>query len=174
MTSRTHIYEQYWRELCRVIRRKFGSGPPDPEEAAQVAFEQFTAVSQKETIHNPRAFLHRCAYNYMIDQRRRQTAQNRWSEDIVALNVTGATDEFDAQRVLEARERLAVVVQAVEGMEAKRRKILLLHTIDELSFAEIARQMKLSPTRVMQLFAEALAQCAGAARRASLPSSRTD
>ncbi|MDI7775938.1 RNA polymerase sigma factor [Asticcacaulis sp. EMRT-3] len=164
MASQARIYDQYWQELCRVVRRKFGAGPPDPEEAAQAAFEQLITAMKTGEITNPRAFLHRCAYNYVIDHKRRQAVQNRYEDEIISLNVTGGTNEFDAQRVLEARERLTGVMRTVQDMEAKRRRILLLHTIDELSFAEIARKMSLSPTRVMQLFADALAQCARAAR----------
>ncbi|MGA9657966.1 MAG: RNA polymerase sigma factor [Asticcacaulis sp.] len=164
MASQARIYDQYWHELCRVVRRKFGNGPPDPEEAAQAAFEQLISAMKKGEITNPRAFLHRCAYNYVIDYKRRIAVQHRYEDEIISLNFTSGTDEFDAQRVLEGRERLAVIMRTVQDMESKRRRILLLHTIDELSFAEIARKMSLSPTRVMQLFADALAQCARVAR----------
>ncbi len=164
MSSFETHYRQYWDELCRVIRRQFGDGPTEPEEAAQAAFEQLALVSKTETILNPRAFLHRCARNYVIDQRRRQTVRDRSAADLSLLNISSPSVEFDAQRVLEARERLTVVLHAVRGMEAKRRKVLLLHTVDDLTFSEIARRMELSPTRIMQLFSEALVLCARAAR----------
>ena len=164
MSSFEKHYRQYRDELCRVVRRRFGAGV-DPEEAAQAAFERLAAVSKTETIANPRAFLHRCASNYVIDQRRRNSVSERSVPELAALNISGPSVEFDAQRVLEARERLAVVLRAVRTMESKRRKVLLLHTIDELTFTDIARRMGLSPTRVTQLFSDALLQCAHAARR---------
>ena len=164
MTSPSHLYDQYWNELCRVIRRKFGSGPPDPEEGAQVAFERLTIVSRSVQIDNPRAFLHRCARNYVLNEKRHHSVQRRYAEEFMATNLDEGADEFDAQRVLEAKERLSVVIAAVQGLDERRRKVLLLRQIDELSFAEIAQVMQLSRARVMQLFAEALLACARAAR----------
>ncbi len=163
MTS-SQLYDQYWNEICRVIRRKFGSGPPDPEEVAQVAFERLTLVSRTSQIDNPRAFLHRCARNYVLNEKRHHGVHKRYAEEFMATNFDEGSDEFDAQRVLEAKERLSVVMAAVEGLEERRRKILLLRQIDELSFADIAEVMQLSRARVMQLFAEALLACARAAK----------
>ena len=164
MTPPSQLYDQYWNELCRVIRRKFGSGPPDPEEVAQVAFERLTIVSRTAQVDNPRAFLHRCARNYVLNEKRHHGVQRRYAEEFIATNIDEGSDEFDAQRVLEAKERLSVVMAAVQGLDERRRKILLLRQIDELSFAEIAQVMQLSRARVMQLFSEALLACARAAR----------
>ncbi len=164
MNRLSHLYAQYWNEVCRVVRRKFGAGPPDPEEAAQFAFERLTTVSETREIEHPRAFLHRCASNYVINQKRHHAVQGNYAREYSALNDEATPDEFDAQRVLEARERLRVVMAAVEGLEEKRRKILLYRQMDDLTFGEIARKMNLSHTRVVQLFTDALAQCVKAAR----------
>ena len=164
MPSFETLYQQYRDELLRVVRRQFGDGLSDPEEAVQAAFEHLAEVSKTDTVQNPRAFLHRCARNYVIDQRRRQAVRERSAPQLSLLNISAPSVEFDGQRVLEARERLAVVLRTVRGMEAKRRKVLLMHSIDGLGFTEIARRMGLSPTRIMQLFSEALLQCMRAAR----------
>ena len=164
MPSFETLYQQYRDELLRVVRRQFGDGVSDPEEAVQAAFAQLAEVSKTDPVLNPRAFLHRCARNYIIDQRRRQSVRDRSAPQLSLLNISTPSVEFDGQRVLEAKERLAVVLRTVSGMEAKRRTVLLMHAIDGLGFTEIARRIGLSPTRVMQLFSDALVQCARAAR----------
>lgn len=166
METDRQLLNQYWTELCRTVRRRFGPGPPDPEEVAQAAFERLTIASKSSLISNPRAFLHRCARNFVLNEKRHNLVASRFALDSIAADIENRTDEFDAQRVLEARERLELVKKAVAGLDERRRQILLLRQIDELSFSEIAQQMNLSRTRVVQLFSEALLVCAQAAKAA--------
>lgn len=158
------LYRAHFQPLCALLRRKFGSGPPEPEDAAQVAFAQFVSLPDRAAIENPKAFLYRCAHNYMLDQRRRQAVSARAAADIVALNFGQAPAGADPARVIESRGELAAVSAAIEALESKRREVLILHSIQGLSCAEIARRMKLSPTRVIQLYAQAVAACAKALR----------
>jgi RNA polymerase sigma-70 factor (ECF subfamily) len=156
------LYRRHFPALCAFIRRKFGAGPPEPEDVAQAAFERFAALPNRADIGNAKAFLYRCARNYVIDYRRRQAVSGRAAADVVALNPTGASADGDPSRVLEAREDLAAVLAAIDSLDARRREVLILNSIEGLSCAEIARRMGLSPTRVVQLYAQALAACARA------------
>lgn len=160
------LYSHYWDELCRVIRRRFGDGPPEPEEAVQSAYERLTIAMRKGEIENPRGFLHHCAKHYILNYRRHQAVRGRHAVEFNALNDDHTPDELSAERVLVVKERLAVVMRAIDDLEEKRRRILLLRQIDELSFAEIGARMNLSYTRVVQLFTEAIVLCAKAARAA--------
>ncbi len=159
-------YRQYWAELCRHVRKRFGAGPPEPEEVAQGAFARFAALDGAEAVGNPRAFLYRCAHNIVMDHRRREAVRSRLSAEVVLLESGDAAAIADGERVLSAKERLAIVESTVRAMEAKRRKVLVMHAIHGLNYSDIARRMRLSPTRVTQLFAEAVAQCDAALRAA--------
>ena len=156
------LYRAHFSSLCAFVRRKFGPGPPDPEDAAQAAFERLAALPDRTRIANAKAFLYRCAHNYVIDYRRRQKVSARAVADIVALNPTGASADGDPSRVLEAREDLTAVLAAIHALDARRREVLILNSLEGLSCAEIARRLGLSPTRVVQLYAQALAACARA------------
>jgi RNA polymerase sigma-70 factor (ECF subfamily) len=169
MSRPQDLYSRYWAELCRVLRRRFGDGPPDPEEAAQVAYMRLHEVEGTRVIENPRGFLHHCAKHYILNHRRHQAVQGRYATEFAALNDGATPDELSAERVLEVKARLAVVAQAIDGLEEKRRRILLMRQIDELTFAEIAARMNLSYTRVVQLFTDAIVQCSKAARAAETP-----
>lgn len=158
------LYREYFPALCAFLRRKFGAGPPEPEDAAQAAFTQFANLADRSAIASPRAFLYRCAHNYVLDQRRRQAVSARAAADVVTLSFGLAPAEDDPARVLEARDALAAVAAAIDALDARRRDVLIMHSVQELSCAEIARRMRLSPTRVIQLYAQAVAACAKALR----------
>ncbi len=156
------LYRRHFTALSAFVRRKFGSGPPDPEDVAQAAFERYAALANRSEVRNPKAFLYRCARNYVIDHRRRQAVSTRLAAEVESLNPTGASADSDPARVLEAREELAAVIAAIESLDARRREVLILNSIEGLSCAEIARRMGLSQTRVVQLYAQAIAACAKA------------
>lgn len=158
-------YRQYWSELCAYIRKTFGSGPPEPEEVAQVAFVRYAALDAAE-IANPRAFLYRTAHNIVLDHRRREAVRSRLSAEVAVLDFGGEAANADGERVLSAKERLAIVDATIRAMEPRRRKVLIMHAIHGLNYTDIARRMGVSPTRVTQLFAEAVALCNAALRDA--------
>jgi RNA polymerase sigma-70 factor (ECF subfamily) len=158
-------YRQYWSELCAYVRKTFGAGPPEPEEVAQNAFARFAAMDAAE-VANPRAFLYRTAHNIVLDHRRREAVRSRLSAEVAVLDFGGETANADAERVLSAKERLAIVDRAIRAMEPRRRKVLIMHAIHGLNYTDIARRLGVSPTRVTQLFAEAVALCNAAMREA--------
>ena len=49
------MYRRYWYEICHYLRAKYGDGPPDPEDIAQVTFTKFATYQTPEHIRNPRA-----------------------------------------------------------------------------------------------------------------------
>lgn len=156
------LYRRHFTALSGFVRRKFGPGPPDPEDVAQAAFERFAALPERAEIRNPKAFLYRCARNHVIDHRRRQAVSTRLAAEVESLNPTGGSADGDPLRVLEAKEDLAAVLAAIEALDARRRDVLILNSIEGLSCAEIARRMGLSQTRIVQLYAQAIAACAKA------------
>lgn len=160
------LYQRHWAELIAYARRTFGAGPPEPEDIAQGAFARFAALEGTAEVVNPRAFLYRTAHNIAMDHRRREAVRTRLSADVALIDLGAGSANADGERVLSARERLAIVDAAVRAMEPRRRKVLIMHAIHGLNYSEIGRRMRLSPTRVTQLFAEAVALCNKALREA--------
>jgi RNA polymerase sigma-70 factor (ECF subfamily) len=158
------IYRRHWAELCRYARRAFGAGPPEPEEVAQAAFARFAGLDRPDEVAHPRAFLYQCARNVVLDQRRRDAVRARADGEVQALSGCDGPVVLDAERVLSGKERLQIVEAAIRVMEAKRRRVLVMHAIHGLGYSEIARREGLSPTRVTQLVASAVAECERALR----------
>jgi RNA polymerase sigma factor (sigma-70 family) len=151
------LYYQHRKEILRFLRRTFGDGPPDPEDVIQVVFERFAAIAKVEQVQNARAFLFRSARNYVIDERRRQAVRSEFAS--AALVISDRSDDLDAERVIDSRERWAAIEVAIGKLDARSREMLLMNRIHDLSYAEIARRKGCSATQVKSLVARALVAC---------------
>lgn len=150
------LYREYRSSLCAYIRRKFGAGPPDPEEIAQEAFIRL-ARKEGETVPNPKAFLMLTAHNVAIDAHRR-----RKRGQLVLASVTTLSENYhdlDASDVLSAKEDLERLAAIVDILKPKQRAAFLMHRIDGLSFVEIAQQLGISQSGARLLVETALATC---------------
>ncbi len=148
------LYRRHWKELCAYVRRRFGPGPPEPEDIAQAAFLRLSNRGETDDLSNPRAFLYRVAHNLAIEEHRREIARFRAEEDS-----GDDTDDCDPERVSIGRERRRLLEAAFASLEPRTRQILIMSRQDEMSSAEIARRLGLSPTHVKRLIGEALARC---------------
>lgn len=162
-----HVYRQYWSELCRHIERKFGPGPPEPEEIVQTAFVRYAALEKPEEVANPRAYLYACSRNVALDLHRHRQVRDAAISDGVFSDPGDRPANLDIERVLLGREQLAIVESVVRTMEAKRRKVFIMHVVHEMRYAEIAREMGVSEARIRQLMASALEECQRALNRAT-------
>jgi RNA polymerase sigma-70 factor (ECF subfamily) len=151
------LYRHHWDEICGYVRRRFGPGPPEPEDVAQAAFMRLSARTDVGDLENPRAFLYRVAHNLAIEERRRLDARCRAEAGVT--EDAPATDDRDPERVLSGKERRRLLAIAFSTLEPRTRQILIMSRQDELSSAEIARRLKLSPTHVKRLMAQAIAHC---------------
>lgn len=157
-------YRRHWASIRRYIVRRFGSGPPDPDDAVQAAFERFARLEDRSAVLDPGAFLRRSAHNFVLDHHRAEKVRTQHARLETRLE-TGA-DDLDPERVLSGRERFAIIEQTIRAMDEKRRDVLIMSRIQGLSSAEIARRLSCSPTLVKMRLAEAIILCQRALRGA--------
>src|SRR5262249_2149628 len=127
------VYSRYWRELCTYVERKFGKGPPDPEDVVQLAFMKFAHFTAENLIENPRAFLYATVRNVVFDYRRRTRVSDAYARDIEQGHADDAPYEISPERVLLDRERLKLFAQALTRMPGQRRRMVLLNRFEGLS-----------------------------------------
>ena len=139
------LYARHWGELCRYIKRRFGPGPPDPEDVAQDAFVRLASIDNRAGIDNPRAYLFRTAHNILVDEHRRLTLRRVRSTDTKAQP---ASDDRTPERVLMARERLDILKASLREMPTVRRRSFLLNRLQGLSCAAIARMTGYSESAI--------------------------
>jgi RNA polymerase sigma factor (sigma-70 family) len=153
------VYARYWPEICHYLRGRFGAGPPEPQDIAQHAFAQLAALSNPQSIVNPRAFLYRTAINAAIDHRRSLRRHDRLLNTLVRPQSAEDVHDLGPERVLLGQEQLAILEQAVMALPERDRTFFLLNRYEGVSFAEIARQTGMSPSGVRLIVEQALASC---------------
>lgn len=153
------LYRTHARELSRYIASRFGLGPPEPEEVAQMAFSRLAATPEVARMANPRGYLYAIACNVVVDHRRRIAHRGsmhlQWTE-------AGQDEisELSPERVAMGQERFALFEQALRSMPAMRRRIFLLTRADGLSVTVVAQRFGISENAVHKHVSRALQDCA--------------
>lgn len=147
------LAQSYCERCVAYLRHKYGAGPPDPEDCAQQALAQLAKLDWNviASITSPKSFFYRAAENILISQKRRDATRKRHALEIRAglfQDGFGEGAYFDPQRVLMGREELAVIEKVIRGMPQRRQQCFVMHRFEELSFAEIARRLRVSETTV--------------------------
>ena len=154
------LYARYHREILLFVSRKVGDGPPEPEDIVQQTFANFAGLKRPDNVENPRAFLYTTASNLIINHFRRAVHVRNF--DILERNLVhalGERDEFSPEIVLLDRERFAEVSAAVAALPRRRRRFLILHRVEGLSYSEIARRNGVSEATVRRDVELALIAC---------------
>ncbi|MEZ5554165.1 RNA polymerase sigma factor [Haliea sp.] len=149
--------------LERYLARKLDS-PEDAAEVAQEAFLRLHRLESPETLDNARAFLFQVATNLAVDQLRRRKlhlqfmhGERQQSEDGEAPDINGSA--ASPEHILGAREKLGLIMAAVEELPVNVRQAFLLHRRNGLSYGEIADAMQVSVSSVEKYILQALQHC---------------
>jgi RNA polymerase sigma factor (sigma-70 family) len=154
------LYGRYRNELVAFVRKKFGQGPPEPEDIAQQAFLNFAAQSPGTLVANPRAFLYRTAANIALNHRKHDRVGRRFLEPEPATHeICEARPDWDPEVVLAGRQQYHLLEKAIRAMPPLRRQVLLLNRVEGLSYAEIARRLNRSESMVRKQVAAAIREC---------------
>lgn len=157
------LFRAHNGSIRRYVARTFGAGPPDPDDVVQAVFEKCASLDSSQ-IDNPKAFLIRTARNYVLDQRRRQAVRSSYTQSVQSEGKPH--DDFDGERVLTAKQRWAVLEDAIRALDSRHQEMLIMNRIHGLSYADIARRKSCSPTLVKTVVARALVACERALREA--------
>lgn len=153
------LFRRYREDLLRFIRRRVSS----PEVAADLAQEAFVRVMrhpQPQELRDPRAYLFTTAANLVLDHGRHQRLA-RTTDD--ALDDVPDTAP-DSERVIAARQELALVQAALEKLPQRTRLAFEMHRLGGMSQPAIARQLGVSTTVVWRMVQDAYAQLRDALR----------
>ncbi|WP_234703249.1 RNA polymerase sigma factor [Sphingobium chlorophenolicum] len=153
--SLAQIYRQERPGLLRFLSR--WATKDRAEDIVQQVFSRMAAKPQHEhdAISAPGAYLRRAASNLLRDEAK-SACRTRTADDILIedLALTGS----DPVAVLEARDRLARIEQAVLRLKPMTREIFLACRLDGYSYAEIAARTGLSVKGVERQMSRAIKQ----------------
>jgi len=148
------LYQQHSPSLVRQLTRKTGSR----ELALDLANETFLrllrmAPGKVGRIEQPEAFLHQVSTNLLRDWARTKALREKSQ---AALEI--ASLQLDQVAVLESRDTLRRLEQAIAKLKPKTRDIFLAHRIHGFSYAQIAERTGLSIKGVEKQMGKAIAK----------------
>ena len=155
------VLAKFWSPLVRYLMSMLASREA-AEDAAQEAFYRLWQHRRELDVEGSlRGFLYQVARNLAISERRRHLAFERAAatmhvEQDVAVSIEMKDDDLDA-----------TLRRALRTLSKRRREILLLHAVHDLSYKEIAAMLDIAPQTVANQFSAAIASL----RRLLSPSS---
>ncbi len=130
------------------------------EDLVQDIFVKISGLSESQ-IDNPVAYLYRLGWNMMLDklrQQRRATARDGdWSDvqhTVVANDAVA--DGPSAEDVLDGRQRLQRIVDALQDLPPQTQRIFRMHKFEGLSHGEVAAALGISRSAVEKHVSAAL------------------
>jgi len=149
--------------LERFLARKLDN-PADAAEVAQEAFLRLYRLREPEKLNNARAFLFQVASNLAVDHLRRRSLHYRFLKSEKIQLPEGEPTDSNAgaaspEQIISAREKLALIYEAIDGLPIRCRQAFMLHRNSGLSYTDIARELDVSVSSVEKYILQALKAC---------------
>ena len=152
--------KRHWVLVVDYIKRL----TPSTDAAEDVAQRAFCQLWDRRghwlAEGSMRALLCRIARNYAISEHRRESADERSAATFVELTEPGSV----VRDSLEAEQLRYVLDREIAQLPARRREIVVLRCVHDLSYKEIAEVMNIAPQTVANQLSSALATLRGSLR----------
>ena len=149
------LYRSCWSELCGWLRRRFGAGPPEPEDVAQAAFRKIAEVDDFSAIIDPRAFLYTIAARTAVSGLRHRSRTQAFIDR--ELQENGAQiDEITPERVFLHKERLRQVEKGLAELSPIQREIVYRNRVLGQTYMCISEETGLSQATISRHLQSAL------------------
>lgn len=128
------------RSTLRAFARR--TAGEDEEDIVQDAFLKIVERSRRKdipTVDNLLSHIVRC---FSVDRQRRLATRSAYLWAVEGESAVDAAS--DPERFVMGAERLKRVMAAIDAMPERRREVFLMHRIEEMSYAQIARQFGVS------------------------------
>lgn len=145
------ISRNHHAALVRFLAVRTGS-VEDAKEIVQEAFAKMLALDRPGTISFLASYVWRVAVNLAIDRKRQRALQERYTRALPQAE----TLEASAESTVAARQRLAIVEQAIRELPPRCLEAFILHVMNGLTFDEVGRQMRISGRMAQKHLARAL------------------
>ena len=141
------LYREHMRDLTGWLTRRYGPGPPEPEEIAHMAFAKIAEVKDVGRLTSARNFLFTTAVRCAIDLFRKNDTLRRFEEEQMAL-FGDEVGEITPEYVYLSRERLAALSNDLNDLSDRQRETVLRSRVLGQTFDQIARETGWSKSAV--------------------------
>ena len=157
------LYRRHAARLRHFFARR--GAREDADDLVQETFAKLTATQRGlERVERPEAYVTTVAVNVLRD-RARSAARRALLLD--RADGAGGEVDDDPYRLLENRQSLRAIEAALSTMNPRRRRIFLLHRLEQLTYAEIGQVVGMSEKGVKKQMAKALVELRQAMDRAA-------
>lgn len=154
-------FGRFYRDNLQALRGYIARLLPGSSEAEDIANEAFTRVFAATTPERPvppRAYLYSAAHNLAMNQHRRQRTRGA-----IVANEDALADAEDpspgADRDLIARQRLALLWEALDQLPPRTRQVFVMRKIERLTNPEIAERLGISVSAIEKHVLKGLRSC---------------
>ncbi len=155
------LYSDHHGWLLAWLRKKLGCA----QNAADVAQDTFLRIITSRDalleIREPRAYLTTTAQRLLLDRARRQRIEHAYLTELSHLAQTMPVT-CSPEQVLTALQALEQISAALDNVAPKAREAFLMHYLEEVPQAEIARRLDVSERMVRKYLVQALLHCRAA------------
>ena len=153
-TSPEALFQQFRDPIVRYfLRRRLPLEAA--EDCAQETFARIVRSGATARVGNPEAYLFVTAANVFNDRQRK--ARVRHEDAHVPIDdYRAASDEPSAVRVLEGKEGLRKLAEAMAGLTPRTREIFLLNRLEGLNYTQLAARFGVTVSAIEKQMAKAL------------------
>lgn len=147
-------------DLARFFMARVRS-EAETDDLMQDLYLRAAAAPEGVNLRNPGAYLFKLASNLMIDrlrqQRRAAVREDAWRNTHHVLSTNDdVADIPSAEAVVAGRQRLKLVLAALEALPSRTQQVFRMHKFDGESHAAIAERLGMSRSAVEKHMIEAL------------------
>lgn len=154
------LYKKHWNDLCGWLYRRYGSGPPEPEDIAQSAFVK---IAQLEKVNglmgesaNARAYLFTTAVNTALMAIRANATRDRFIENELKKNQQ-ILEEISPERIYSSKQYFEKLMILVEELPKKQQALVIRHRLRGQTYDEISKETGWSPADISRQLNQAMA-----------------
>lgn len=151
----SELFEQHNRTLHSFLVSRLGN-EQEAREVAQEAYVRLLQLHEPGTVSFLRAYLFKTAANLAIDKVRQRVNRASLDRSAPAIDLV---DRRSPDRRLMAAEELELLEQALLELPVEYRRAFVLHRFEELSTAQIARDLGVQERMVRNYISRAVIYC---------------
>jgi RNA polymerase sigma factor (sigma-70 family) len=157
---------RYRGALNRFFERR-AARRDDSEDLTQEVFLRLAARGEGEKIERIDGYIFQTAANVLTDRARRAAVRAGDKHVVYEENLHTLVD-FSPERVLLAKEQVAMVRTVLERLPDRVRAAFVLHRFEDLGYAEIAKRLGVSVSSIEKYNSQALKELTAARMRDEL------
>jgi RNA polymerase sigma factor (sigma-70 family) len=149
---------QPYEPALRAFLSKRFPAVADHEDLLQETYIRLLRANERGTLTDARGFLFKVARNAAIDMFRRERSSR--CESLSELEATPSLEaQNDLRDALDQRQRLDILVDAIEALPERCREVMMLRHIEGLSYKEIAARLRISADTVKAHIVKGMRDC---------------